>query len=102
MDEDVGAPLVGAHENISLVEPNENHQGTHKGYPYGDVTLGEIVGARETKNFLSVGFVISFSFRIFAVVNDNYAAELQAFGSWPLAFGYWLLAFGSWPLAFGC
>ena len=93
MDEDVGAPLVGAHENISLVEPNENHQGTHKGCPYGDVTLGEIVGARETKNFLSVGFVISFSFRTFAVVNDNedenenYAAELQAFGSWPLAFG---------------
>ena len=34
----VGAPLVGAHEN---------HQGTHEGCPYGDVTLGEIVGARE-------------------------------------------------------
>ena len=41
----VGAPLVGAHENISRVEPNENHQGTHKGCPYGVVTLGEIVGA---------------------------------------------------------
>ena len=41
----VGAPLVGAHENISRVEPNENNQGTHKGCPSGDVTLGEIVGA---------------------------------------------------------
>ena len=41
----VGAPLVGAHENISRVEPNENHQGTHKGCPYGVVALGEIVGA---------------------------------------------------------
>ena len=38
MDEDVGAPLVGAHENISRVEPNENNQGTHKGCPYGVVT----------------------------------------------------------------
>ncbi len=41
----VGAPLVGAHENIFRVEPNENHQGTHKGCPYSGVTLGEIVGA---------------------------------------------------------
>ena len=61
----VGAPLVGAHENIFRVEPNENHQGTHKecpygvvtpssithhqgtheGCPYGVVALGEIVGA---------------------------------------------------------
>ena len=38
VDEDVGAPLVGAHENISRVEPNENNQGTHKGCPYGVVT----------------------------------------------------------------
>ena len=71
MDEDVGASLVGAHENISLVEPNENNQGTHKGCPYGDVTLGEIVGTRETKNFLSVGFVISFAFRTFAENKDH-------------------------------
>ena len=34
VDDNVGAPLVGAHENISRVEPNENHQGTHKGCPY--------------------------------------------------------------------
>ena len=56
---------MGAHENISRVEPNEDHQGTHKGCPYvvvtpssithhlgthkgcpySGVTLGEIVGA---------------------------------------------------------
>ena len=53
MDDNVGAPLVGAHENISRVEPNENNQGTHKGCPYGDVTLGEIVGAREAAPLLS-------------------------------------------------
>ena len=47
MDENVGAPLVGAHENISRVEPNENNQGTHKGCPYGVVTLGETVGGVE-------------------------------------------------------
>lgn len=40
----VGAPLVGAHENMSRVVPNGNCLGTHKGCPYG-VTLGEIVGA---------------------------------------------------------
>ena len=44
---------MGAHENISLVEPNENHQGTHKGCPYGVVTVDEIVGARETAPLLS-------------------------------------------------
>ena len=44
VDENVGAPLVGAHENISRVEPNENNQGTHKGCPYGVVTLGVTVG----------------------------------------------------------
>ena len=48
MDENVGAPLVGAHENISRVEPNENNQGPHKGCPYGVVTLGETVGGRGT------------------------------------------------------
>ena len=44
---------MGAHENISRVKPNENHQGTHKGCPYGVVTLGKIVEARETAPLLS-------------------------------------------------
>ena len=34
VDEDVGTPLVGAHENISRVEPNKNNQGTPKECPY--------------------------------------------------------------------
>lgn len=33
MDENVGAPLVGAHENISRVEPNENNQGPTRDAP---------------------------------------------------------------------